>query len=161
MHMIHDIYIRSVSRLAAELLQKCIRSNCYGCRTHMLAVESLNGHDVCMDMLWSEQVIKFLPDILRQLTVEDIIPIFRTMYNRIGPKWTAKETKDIPNPFYVDVYICVLLNEMHEDSDRETSIAQAIYGVYKKKVNYMENIHDFGKRYKSIIDDARKTTDSS
>lgn len=147
--MLHDIFIRSVSKLADQMLQEYIDQNCVGCKNDAVRLKNPLAHDICIMMSWSDQVINFLPDILKKLKVKTIMPTFTMTFNRIRPKFNTREMKDVPIPFNLNTFLYTYLEDMRNDVSIQKSIAQSIYGVYRS--HRAENIVEFGKRYETII----------
>ena len=141
-----DLFIRSVSKLAERKLQKYIEENCDGCFDRTWQKTQVRLHNICIMMSWADQLIVFLPDVLKKLTMVEVTSAFETTYYRIRPEFSTKEMKDVPMPFNVTTFLCIYMDEMCSDLIFQTSIAQAIYSQF---VTFKtENVEQFGNRYR-------------
>ena len=149
MNILRDIFVRSVSTLAEQKLQVYIEKNCIGCRYKTPPSKQPRDHNICIMMSWSEQVISFLPVILKELTVEEIETEYKKMFNRMRPTWTMHRVRKVPMPFYIRTFLYIYLEEMCTTVELQTSIAQAIYGEFRSGTS--ANIDEFGKQYIAAI----------
>lgn len=167
-YILRDVFVRSVTKLVEQLLQEHIEKNCRGClsivhgygSTTLVLKRTHNGshispaHDLCSAMPWGTRVIKFLPHIIRQLTIKDIQPVFRMVYYRIQPQFSTDTLPILSQHFIVDTLLYIYLDEMHCNIELETGIAQALYSMYRRGSDC--DVVTFGKKYREVVSKMQK-----
>ena len=149
---LRDIYIRAIAKLTDKMLMEFIAKNCQGCCEQRRLQQFITStkHDLCTMMSWENQVVVFLPNILSNLTLDEVVSAYITMYHRLQPYHSPKQLKDVPDPFNLKTYIYITLKEMHTNLIFQTSIAQAVYGGCHRSHRLL-NIEEFGIQYRNAV----------
>ena len=153
LHILRDIYIRCVSNIANQKYREYLDKYCFGCREPECASNQM-AHDICVMMDWDDQLITYLPDILKDITPTEISEAILTAFNQYQRK-DSLLTMLRNNTFCVSTFLFICQTDMLTDLRWQTRIAQTIF---KKFEQSDDEVQQFGKRYYTAAVAARNTT---
>ena len=149
--ILRGIFVRCITQLTDRKLREYIEQHCFGCREPECAMNQM-AHDICMMMSWEDQLIEFLPDILKEITASEISDAVLTAFENYRDKAALKKML-LDDFFCVTTFLHICKSDMCTDLRWQTYIARIIY---KKKQSEINQIRQFGKLYYTAVITARK-----